>query len=92
MRYSLIPVLLLLMTGAQAQNEPMVRIGLNQNAATVTIRSTTAFNVQQYRTRSATVTAVLCMANSKSVSICCADRDLDRIDPCAIWPSSFCIC
>ena len=28
----------------------------------------------------------------KSVSICCADRDLARIDRCAIWPSSFCIC
>ena len=28
----------------------------------------------------------------KSVSICCADPDLARIDQCAIWPSSFCIC
>ena len=48
-----------LVPGAQAQNEPIVRIGLNQNAATVTIRSASAFSVQQYRTRSATVTAVL---------------------------------
>jgi peptidoglycan hydrolase-like amidase len=59
MRPFLIAVLLLLMTGAQAQNEPTVRIGLNQNAATVTIRSASAFSVQQYRTRSATFTAVL---------------------------------
>ncbi len=59
MRKLLIPVLLLLITGAQAQNEPVVRIGLNQNAATVTIRSASAFSVQQYRTRSATVTAIL---------------------------------
>ena len=59
MRQFLIAVLLLLIPRAQAQNEPIVRIGLNQNAATVTIRSAAAFTVQQYRTRSATVTAVL---------------------------------
>ena len=57
MRKLLIAVLFLLTTGAQAQNEPIVRIGLSQNAATVTIRSASAFSVQQYRTRSATVTA-----------------------------------
>ena len=59
MRKFLIAVLLLLIPGAEAQNEPIVRIGLNQNAATVTIRSASAFSVQQHRTRSATVTAVL---------------------------------
>ena len=59
MRRVLIAVWLLFMTGAQAQNEPIVRIGLNQNATSVTIRSASAFNLQQYRTRSATVTAVL---------------------------------
>ncbi|MEO8257526.1 MAG: SpoIID/LytB domain-containing protein [Acidobacteriota bacterium] len=59
MRKLLIAVLLLLITDARAQNEPMVRIGLNQNAATVTIRSAAAFSVQQQRTRSATITAVL---------------------------------
>jgi len=59
MRRVLIAVSLLFMTGVQAQNEPVVRIGLNQNATSVTIRSASAFNLQQYRTRSATVTAVL---------------------------------
>jgi len=53
MRQFLIALLLLLVPGAQAQNEPSVRIGLNQNAATVTIRSASAFSVQQHRTRSA---------------------------------------
>jgi len=62
MRKLLIAVLFLLTTGAQAQNEPVVRIGLNQNTATVTIRSTSAFSVQKYRTRSATVTAVLSLS------------------------------
>ena len=59
MRRVLIAAALLFMTGAQAQNEPIVRIGLNQNATSVTIRSASAFNLQQHRTRSATLTAVL---------------------------------
>jgi stage II sporulation protein D len=65
---ALIAVLLLLIPGAQAQNEPIVRIGLNQNAATVTIRSASAFNVQQYRTRSATVTAVLSLGTGAAAA------------------------
>jgi peptidoglycan hydrolase-like amidase len=68
MRHFLLPIVLLLVTGAQAQNEPIVRIGLNQNAATVTIRSATAFNVQRYRTRSATVTAVLSVGTVSAVA------------------------
>jgi len=59
MRKFLVAVALLLITRTQAQIEPIVRIGLSQNATTVTIRSASAFSVQQYRTRSATVTAVL---------------------------------
>jgi stage II sporulation protein D len=59
MRPLLIAALLLLIPRVQAQNEPIVRIGLNQNATTVTIRSANAFSVQQHRTRSAKVTAVL---------------------------------
>jgi peptidoglycan hydrolase-like amidase len=59
MRTILIAVLLLLIPAAQAQDEPSVRIGLNQNAVSVVIRSASAFGVQQYRTRSATVTSVL---------------------------------
>ena len=41
------------------QSEPVVRIGLDQNAATVTVRSTRAFTIQQQQTRSATFSAVL---------------------------------
>jgi stage II sporulation protein D len=68
MRRFLIAVLLLLLPGAQAQNEPIVRIGLNQNAATVTIRSASAFSVQQHRTRSAVVTAVLSLATGAAAA------------------------
>ena len=42
MRQLLIVALLLLIPAGQAQPEPTVRIGLNQNAATVTIRSASA--------------------------------------------------
>ena len=61
-------MLLLLIPAAQAQNEPIVRIGLNQNAATVTIRSASAFSVQQHRTRSATVTAVLSLRSGAAAA------------------------
>jgi peptidoglycan hydrolase-like amidase len=66
MRQLLIVALLLQMPGAQAQNEPIVRIGLNQNASTVTVRSASPFNVQQYRTRSATFTAALALGSGDS--------------------------
>jgi peptidoglycan hydrolase-like amidase len=59
MRQVLIAALLLLIPSAQVQQEPAVRIGLNQNAATVTIRSAAAFRVEQYTTRTATFAAVL---------------------------------
>jgi peptidoglycan hydrolase-like amidase len=61
-RHALIAVLLLL--GAPTQQpaaEPIVRIGLNQNAATVTIRSDSAFRVEQRTTRSATFSNVLAL-------------------------------
>src|SRR6202163_1472499 len=63
MREFLIVALLLLMPGAQAQNEPIVRIGLNQNASTVTLRSANPFSVQQHRTRSATFTTALALGS-----------------------------
>ncbi|MEP7310822.1 MAG: SpoIID/LytB domain-containing protein [Acidobacteriota bacterium] len=59
---------LLFMTGAQAQNEPIVRIGLNQNATSVTIRSASAFGLRQYQTRSATLTAVLSLGSGTAAS------------------------
>jgi len=53
--------LLLLRPSAQTQSEPTVRIGLNQNASTVTVRSAVAFRVEQHRTRSATFAPVLAL-------------------------------
>src|SRR5689334_18044526 len=44
---------------ASSQTEPIVRIGLNQNATSVTLRSSGSFKVQQQNTRSAKFTAVL---------------------------------
>ena len=61
MRQLLIVALLLLIPAAQAPSEPTVRIGLNQNAASVTVRSAIAFRVQQHRTRSATFAPVLAL-------------------------------
>ena len=52
----------------RSQTAPTVRIGLNQNASTVVLRSTTEFGVQQNRTRTARFTAVLSLpAASKGV-------------------------
>ena len=56
---TLLPVVLLLLAGAQAPNELVVRIGLSQDAATVTLRSDKAFTVQQIPTRSAKFTMIL---------------------------------
>jgi stage II sporulation protein D len=61
MRQVLIAALLLLIPSAQTQQEPTVRIGLNQNAATVTIKSAAAFRVEQHTTRTATFAAVLAL-------------------------------
>ncbi|PYS18261.1 MAG: hypothetical protein DMG11_33720 [Acidobacteria bacterium] len=43
----------------RSQTVPVVRIGLNQNASTITLRSATAFTVQQTRTRTAKFTPAL---------------------------------
>ena len=61
MRHALLAVLLVLATVPQPAAEPVVRIGLNQNAATVTIRSTSSFTVQGRATRSATFASVLAL-------------------------------
>jgi len=58
-------VLLLLTVGAlyerpvRSQTAPTVRIGLNQNASTVTLRAASPFTIQQNRTRTAKFTTVL---------------------------------
>jgi stage II sporulation protein D len=67
-------VVLLLISRAQAQNEPIVRIGLNQNASTVSLRSANAFTVQQTRTRTARFTMIL------SVDPAAANKPLTRAD------------
>ena len=61
MRQLAVAALLLLAGATQPPPEPTVRIGLNQNAATVTIRSASAFSVEQRSTRSATFTSVLAL-------------------------------
>ncbi len=58
----------------RSQTVPTVRIGLNQNASTVTLRSTSPFTVQQNRTRSAKFTMIL------SVDGAAANRALTRAD------------
>jgi stage II sporulation protein D len=57
----MVALLVLIPTAQQPQREPTVRIGLNQNAATVTVRSAVAFSVEQHRTRSATFAPVLAL-------------------------------
>src|SRR4051812_9273555 len=59
MRQLLIALLLVLTGPAQPPGEPVVRIGLGQNAAAVTIRSASEFSVDQHRTRAATFTTAL---------------------------------
>lgn len=61
MRQLFVAALLLLIPSAQAPREPAVRIGLNQNATTITVRSAVAFRVDQHVTRSATFATVLAL-------------------------------
>jgi len=59
MRQFVIAILLLLTRGTQTPTEPVVRIGLDRNASTVTIRSAAPFTVEQRSTRTATFTTTL---------------------------------
>jgi peptidoglycan hydrolase-like amidase len=59
MRQILLAALLVLAWPPQPASEPIVRIGLTQNAASVTIRSASDFIVEQRTTRSATFATVL---------------------------------
>src|SRR3954471_23879394 len=62
MRQLVISAAVLALTLAQpAPPEPVVRIGLTQNAATVTVRSARPFTVERRATRSATFTSVLAL-------------------------------
>ena len=65
---------LVLLTGAlQPQKEPTVRIGLTQNAASVIVRSASAFTVEQRTTRSATFASVLALDPATTGSLKKAD-------------------
>lgn len=61
MRHLVLAGLLILASVPQPVAEPIVRIGLNQNAATVTVRSASAFSVEGRSTRSATFASVLAL-------------------------------
>src|SRR5438046_2390366 len=52
---------ILVISGARAQNEPTVRIGLSQNAATVSLRAGSPFTIQQTRTQTAKFTMVVAL-------------------------------
>jgi stage II sporulation protein D len=59
MRKLFLAALLLAAAAPQPATEPIVRIGLTQNAAAVTIRSASDFTVEQRTTRAATFASVL---------------------------------
>src|SRR5262245_61780503 len=61
MRRFIFVALLLVISRAQAQNEPTVRIGLTQSAATVSLRAAAPFSIQQNSTRTAKFTLVLAL-------------------------------
>jgi peptidoglycan hydrolase-like amidase len=66
-------VLLIVTSGQQPSIEPTVRIGLNQNAASVTIRSAEAFTVEGRATRSATFASVLAVDPARSGALAPSD-------------------
>ena len=59
MRSILLAVLLLLLNAQQPPPEPIVRIGLTQNAATVTVQSAEPFTVAERTTKTATFSSVV---------------------------------
>src|SRR6516165_8972033 len=73
MRRLVFVALLLMISRAQAQNEPTVRIGLTQSAATVSLRANTAFSIQQNRTRTAKFTMVLALDPAAAGAVTKAD-------------------
>src|SRR5215469_574790 len=73
MRRFIFVALLLVISRAQAQNEPTVRIGLTQSAATVSLRAAAPFSIQQNRTRTAKFTMVLALDPSAAGAVNKAD-------------------
>ena len=73
MRHLLLGVLLLIPTSQPSSVEPTVRIGLNQNAATVTVRSAETFVVAGRATRAATFAPVLAVDPNVNGPVAAAD-------------------
>ena len=74
MRSLILALFLLLFPPAQQPSvEPTVRIGLTQNAASVTVRSSEPFAVQGRSTRSATVASVLAVDPAASGAVAATD-------------------
>ena len=73
MRHWAFGALLLVFVAQPSPTEPTVRIGLNQNAATVTIRSANTFTVEQRTTRSATFASVLALDPNATGALAKAD-------------------
>src|SRR5262245_44166239 len=63
-----------LLLPALQQSEPTVRIGLGQNAATVTVRSTAEFRVQGQAARTAKLSAVLSLGNTADGAVSARDQ------------------
>jgi stage II sporulation protein D len=72
-RLILSALLLVVIARAQAQNEPNVRIGLTQNAQTVSLRAGTAFTVESNRTRTARFTMVVALNPAAAGALTKAD-------------------
>src|SRR5262245_3063648 len=67
----------------RSQTVPTVRIGLTQNASTVTVRAATAFTIQQNRTRTAKFTPVLALDPAATAAVTSANlqyRTLIELD------------
>ena len=73
MRHLALGALLLICAAQPSPSEPIVRIGLNQNAATVTIRSANTFTVEQRTTRAATFASILALDPNATGALAKAD-------------------
>ena len=73
MRAFLLSVVVLLFHGQGSRVEPIVRIGLTQNAATVTVQSAEPFTVAERTTRTATFSSVLAVDPNAQGAVPAAD-------------------
>jgi stage II sporulation protein D len=73
MRPLLLGLLLLLASARQPALEPTVRIGLNQNASSITVQSTEPFTVEGRSTRSATFASALAIDANKAGPVAATD-------------------